>query len=503
MEVIIKHADGVTKWNENVSKLFNQKVGIVVTCFNRSEYTKQFFRSFKEATLPLNCLIVLIDDCSTEQKAIDIFTEFESDKATSTEASPVKLIKERNKVNKGIRESLKWGFDKCFEEGCEIVMNFDNDSIIKPYAITKLVDSLENPEIHIVTGFNCNSKNKDGSYIHPFVMEGMFPAGQKFTFRKSVGGINMCFKKETYEKYIKPALEVNGNWDHNACIASMKDNKPICCLRPSVVQHIGKVSSLNHSNSGDVDFADDYNLYEELLGKKDLSQVTLLGIDCIEWQRLETAILQCTKQIKFGEIKMLTSTTHTHPIWNHGQTEVRHWVNIPHIASKYEYSKFIMKELYKYVDTPYVLLIQWDGYVLDASKWKEEWLQYDYIGASWAGYFDGHRVGNGGFSLRSQKLLKILAEDEHITAIHPEDFNICRTYRKYLEDKYAIKFAPIEVADQFSIEAYGSSVLPDGNKYAGQFGFHGFNVNYEGSHLSHVPSKPIVHQQYRNPYLRR
>jgi hypothetical protein len=77
-------------------------------------------------------------------------------------------------------------------------------------------------------------------------------------------------------------------------------------------------------------------------------------------------------------------------------------------------------------------------------------LQYDYVGAPWR-YNDGNNVGNGWFSLRSKKLLDILAHDPHIVETHPEDDCICRVYGDYLRSKW-IKFAPEEVAKKFSIE---------------------------------------------------
>ena len=100
-----------------------------------------------------------------------------------------------------------------------------------------------------------------------------------------------------------------------------------------------------------------------------------------------------------------------------------------------------------------MLIIQHDGFVLSADNWREEFFNYDYIGAPWIGYFKDQpqfNVGNGGFSLRSKKLLDILAEDDHIELGKPEDAIIGRQYREYLESK-GIKFAPEEIAGKFAI----------------------------------------------------
>ena len=98
-----------------------------------------------------------------------------------------------------------------------------------------------------------------------------------------------------------------------------------------------------------------------------------------------------------------------------------------------------------------ILIIQHDGYVLEGSRWSDDWLRYDYIGAPWLER-DGMNVGNGGFSLRTTRLHYLLAADKTILALHPEDSAICRIYRDYLEKTYSIRFAPDLEAEKFAYE---------------------------------------------------
>lgn len=145
-------------------------------------------------------------------------------------------------------------------------------------------------------------------------------------------------------------------------------------------------------------------------------------------------------------------------------------IHVARFASRADYSAFIIKSLHHFVQLPFVLVIQWDGYVIDSGAWIAEFRDYDYIGAKWPWYKDGKTVGNGGFSLRSQKLLQTLAlprfEMPHDII---EDVYICRTQRSVLESEYGIRFAPEGIADRFSYERS----LPD----APTFGFHGlFNM---------------------------
>jgi len=147
---------------------------------------------------------------------------------------------------------------------------------------------------------------------------------------------------------------------------------------------------------------------------------------------------------------------------------------VPRFGSWEGYNDFVVKELYQYITTEHILLIQHDGYVINGDSWTDEFLNYDYIGAPWT-YKDGRNVGNGGFSLRSTKLHKILAQDPMIEITCPEDEIIGRLYRRYLESK-GIKFAPEELAHKFSFE-----MIPPKCK---TFGFH----NY-------------FHPQYREPII--
>jgi len=202
-------------------------------------------------------------------------------------------------------------------------------------------------------------------------------------------------------------------------------------------------------------------LQEEGIKKLELPNVTLIIADCLDVNRAIKAIEYSCREINFGKIKRLTSL----------ETDYEHAVKIDKISSKEEYSAFCIYKLNDYVDTDYALVIQFDGFVIGGKKaWKNEFLECDYIGAPW-NYMDTYNVGNGGFSLRSKKLLNILQNSIPFMDVHPEDFFIGRSARKFLE-KRGIKFASEELAWQFAIEC--------GHKhgwiYKGQFGFHGFDV---------------------------
>ena len=190
--------------------------------------------------------------------------------------------------------------------------------------------------------------------------------------------------------------------------------------------------------------------------RTNLNNVTLICVDCSRHAEALAAIRKSMAECDFAAVKFLTDRQ-----LHFEGVEV---VLIQSIRSKEEYSEFIIKELNKYFDTDFVLLVQHDGYVLNGKSWLPEFLNYDYIGAPWL-YSDGKNVGNGGFSLRSKKLQDILAADDFIFASDPEDQAIGRLYRDYLVKKYDIKFPSEDLADRFAYEL--RTPIYD------TFGFHG------------------------------
>lgn len=139
-------------------------------------------------------------------------------------------------------------------------------------------------------------------------------------------------------------------------------------------------------------------------------------------------------------------------------------VEIGEITSGADYSRFVLRELPGHISTPFVLITQWDGFVRDPSAWRDEFLQWDYLGAVWPDRPEGCNVGNGGFSLRSQKLLQA-GRDLRITELHPEDLVLGTTYRGLLETEHGVRFAPPALARRFAFE---NEAPP-----APTFGFHG------------------------------
>jgi len=139
------------------------------------------------------------------------------------------------------------------------------------------------------------------------------------------------------------------------------------------------------------------------------------------------------------------------------------------ITSHKAYSQILLKDLYAHVATSHALVIQWDGYVVNPDLWDDAFLACDYIGAPWS---DGS-VGNGGFSLRSRRLLHALQDPGFTDVSEAEDVAICDVYRARLMSDFKITFAGAALARRFSFEMEVAPIFAGSRT----FGFHGvFNL---------------------------
>ena len=188
------------------------------------------------------------------------------------------------------------------------------------------------------------------------------------------------------------------------------------------------------------------------------SAITLVAVDCAYPELAADALARSASKLPAARVLLLTDVA----IEREGIEAVR----IASIRSRAAYSQFVLKELGAHIATEYALVVQWDGFVIDGNAWQDEFWNYDYVGAKWPHLQGDFRVGNGGFSLRSKRLLNALAQPEFTLDLDEnEDTAICVRHRELLETKYGIAFADERVADRFAFDV-GRPVGPT-------LGFHG------------------------------
>lgn len=176
-----------------------------------------------------------------------------------------------------------------------------------------------------------------------------------------------------------------------------------------------------------------------------LPNVTLIALSGIGYQTKENteALKKSCIGVEWGAVKYIQQGDITNiDSWNHA----------------------VIYDLYKYVDTDFAMFVHGDGYVINPATWKDEFLDYDYIGAPWPLPRDNYsyrtpegqliRVGNS-VSLRSKRILslphQLQLEWKPYYGNTNEDGFLCVHNRSILESN-GIKFAPLDIAKYFSKE---------------------------------------------------
>mgnify|MGYP001474245386 CR=1 FL=1 len=186
-----------------------------------------------------------------------------------------------------------------------------------------------------------------------------------------------------------------------------------------------------------------------------------------------------SKKINYKKVVLLSSK-HINKSYIFKELEI---IKIEPLKSLKDYNHFIIYHLHKYVKSSHILLVQWDGFIINGKKWEDKFLDYDYIGAPFiprAKNFDYSRdqfgdfysIGNGGFSLRSLNLLRAASKyelsDEKSRTQNHEDGFFSVYHRKFLESK-GFRWAPFSLAKKFAIE----TPLSFRDFFDLPFGFHG------------------------------
>ncbi len=215
--------------------------------------------------------------------------------------------------------------------------------------------------------------------------------------------------------------------------------------------------------------------------RRNLPNITLLSVSGVNLKETIYALWRSRLYLNFESNLLITDGEIINP---------PKWLTIEQLRdfkldSIDAYSYFCVFEMHKYVKSKHILLVQADGYALRRRYWREHFLDYDYIGAPWPVKMDSYidpfgnhqRVGNGGFSLRSRKLLQVPADSTVVWNINGNDFykhmnyglqsedGIICIHNRHVYESAGCVFAPVEVAAQFSTETTTRETVKS-------FGFH-------------------------------
>lgn len=211
--------------------------------------------------------------------------------------------------------------------------------------------------------------------------------------------------------------------------------------------------------------------------KIELKNVTLAALACTNIYETVQALKYSMKGISFGDVVFVS---HKKPFYL--PKHIRYAYTDRNKTIK-DFNYKMIYEMHKHINTEFMLLVHYDGFVINPQQWDNDFFKYDYIGSPWPKNRslkdkNGNicRVGNS-VSMRSKKLMELPSKinipfepvnNKGYEGLYNEDIFIC-VKNKHIFEKNGLVFAPLEVAKHFGREA----ALAE-NKGIKPFVFHGY-----------------------------
>jgi hypothetical protein len=229
------------------------KYGLIVPFYNRAEYVKQFLQSLKQCDLS-HTMIVFMDESLTKDIDDDkrevnkLICDFKLDNKSNANTCLLKIHKSKHG---NMFDSILTGMDLlyCF---CDYLMTIDSDTIHKFDWIRKINKAHEDAHWDFKTNMVLSSGFNVVSERHTVLEK-----KEKYVLKTSVGGCNMFFSSDIYPNIIRKCL-MSHKWDANIVNYMQKLNSVIITTNPSVVQHIGRNTSINRNDKDIFDEALDF-----------------------------------------------------------------------------------------------------------------------------------------------------------------------------------------------------------------------------------------------------
>lgn len=230
---------GIVQISNIISNINKFKVGIVIPTFGRLEYLKKCFNSLKKCNLN-NCIIVIIDESMTKNIDND---KIETNKFIKDFDFQIPTIKIYKNVHGNMFDSINLGLD-ILGNFCDFLMNLDSDTIhdenfiLKTIQTYQTIKSNENEhKVILISGFN-TSKHKIITKENEKENENL-----NYYIKETIGGCHLCFNVDDYWNHIRYTL-ISYKWDTNIYNLINRIGGIIATTKPSVIEHIGEVSSV-------------------------------------------------------------------------------------------------------------------------------------------------------------------------------------------------------------------------------------------------------------------
>jgi len=174
------------------------------------------------------------------------------------------------------------------------------------------------------------------------------------------------------------------------------------------------------------------------------THVSLVMIETKHHDLATAALRNWTSRMEFAEVITLS----TRPLLQGAR-----FVPINPITSKRDHAELMLKCLWPFVKTDYVIQLNWDTLLRDPEHFRPDFFDYDYIGHMWP--WQAPRTNNTdhcGISWRSRRLL----DSMRYPMVQPIDestpFHQSENLRKTVQEKFNLRMDSVETYRQFCLE---------------------------------------------------
>ena len=205
------------------------KVTLCLTTYNRYEILKESLSSLAETKFPVNCQLIIKDDCSTDCRVKQLLDNY-------SPGIPVQVI--YNEKNLGCDLNVISSIENAFNNTKDnYVMVLDSDAYYHPEWLEKTLDMISViGDLGMGTTFNTPK--------HPVQYE-----KDGYAFKKSMGGFCVALRREIFDM-----LPREIEWDWKANYICNKTGFKIATTLDSYIEHIGVIGT--HCKPGDGKIAD-------------------------------------------------------------------------------------------------------------------------------------------------------------------------------------------------------------------------------------------------------
>jgi len=213
---------------------------LLVRSYQRPNFLRQSLESLIYSDIDLCKKRYIYDDCSEDPWTKKVLSD---PKYINSTPKGFELIK--GYTNVGVKQSYVDALDYISSEEFDIVITVDNDIVVKPDFVNVLVSEFKKAVVKykrleiLLTGFNPTN-----AHLNKIEDCGTF-------YRKySCGGVNFVFHK-LFLNFISDSWDKGEDNSVMNIMSTM--NLPLCCLKNSVLNHMGSVGIHADGNTWDTD----------------------------------------------------------------------------------------------------------------------------------------------------------------------------------------------------------------------------------------------------------